>query len=525
MPAEAPPAPSEPVIKGYGSGKVRARWTAGIALATIAAYLWEIGADAARVRVAGRILAGQPVSLGSVAASDEYVHVTYVVAEIALVVPFLCFLYWLHRAATNAGLFVKDLGFTPAWSVGWFFVPLANIVKPAQIVNEIWQASDGSPASATRIGRSVLRIPMLIPLWWALWLLDVLALGSRLLGLIYTQSNALASIRSAAFIDIGLSVAVIASLLAMIRLVQVLEARQTAKVTVVTPPVVTSARGRVAGRRIGVLSAAASLVAAPLALAFLVSNGTSAAGSHGGVTTPQSSTWQTSNAAQTSCSDPMLQPSGAMEAGLKSTCTHLAVGTSLFAADCTKGAVPANISPAVFDSSGKTTSLGSVTAHNGGCALSTRSTSVTTAVFAGPAGRPTNEPGSVIVVADFIPTSNASGVNTIGVRVHSGSEFAVVLGSGGDYAVIQTNAGAAQALVQGNLKTSRNAALDLTKPVRVVIALHGTAAAVYVDGVLIGAGITTVPDSPGGCGFSLSTSDASKPVVTTLLRLELFAAG
>ena len=53
---------------------------------------------------------------------------------------------------------------SPGWAVAWFFIPLANLVMPLMMMRELWRASvnprDWQAEDA----------PMLIILWWVLWL-------------------------------------------------------------------------------------------------------------------------------------------------------------------------------------------------------------------------------------------------------------------------------------------------------------------------------------------------------------------
>lgn len=47
---------------------------------------------------------------------------------------------WIHRAHANlfaAGL--TGLEFTPGWSIGWFFIPFANLVMPYRAMRELWE--------------------------------------------------------------------------------------------------------------------------------------------------------------------------------------------------------------------------------------------------------------------------------------------------------------------------------------------------------------------------------------------------
>lgn len=70
----------------------QAKWlTIGLLIAA-AAVLWEIGADAGRLRVVVRFLAGQRVSLGSASASDNYVLDAYLAEVLALGVGLVLFL-------------------------------------------------------------------------------------------------------------------------------------------------------------------------------------------------------------------------------------------------------------------------------------------------------------------------------------------------------------------------------------------------------------------------------------------------
>lgn len=67
--------------------------------------------------------------------------------------------FWIHRAHKN--LFTAGVGgleFTPAWSIGWFAVPFANLVMPYRAMRELWRrclAGAGSP----------------VGFWWGAYLL------------------------------------------------------------------------------------------------------------------------------------------------------------------------------------------------------------------------------------------------------------------------------------------------------------------------------------------------------------------
>jgi len=71
---------------------------------------------------------------------------------------------WIYRTNANAHVLSDAMTITPGWSVGWFFVPLANLVMPYQGVKETWWASH---ESAGLHGEA--ETPLL-GWWWGLWL-------------------------------------------------------------------------------------------------------------------------------------------------------------------------------------------------------------------------------------------------------------------------------------------------------------------------------------------------------------------
>jgi hypothetical protein len=73
---------------------------------------------------------------------------------------------WIHRIASNTRFSVgpRYMDFTPAWAVGWYFIPFANLWKPYQSMKELWTLNfaknPAHPAEAS----------LLLPIWWFLWL-------------------------------------------------------------------------------------------------------------------------------------------------------------------------------------------------------------------------------------------------------------------------------------------------------------------------------------------------------------------
>jgi hypothetical protein len=73
----------------------------------------------------------------------------------------ITFLRWLHLAVRHAQALELDVGVTPGWAVGYWFIPFANLVKPYETVRNLLSKLGGASAVASAN----------VGLWWAAWLL------------------------------------------------------------------------------------------------------------------------------------------------------------------------------------------------------------------------------------------------------------------------------------------------------------------------------------------------------------------
>jgi hypothetical protein len=75
------------------------------------------------------------------------------------------FAIWIHRMQSNTfALGIMDLQYTPAWAVGWNFVPIANLWIPYQVMREIWCANRNPT------GWQFDKPSRFLIVWWLLWL-------------------------------------------------------------------------------------------------------------------------------------------------------------------------------------------------------------------------------------------------------------------------------------------------------------------------------------------------------------------
>lgn len=100
----------------------------------------------------GDTLANDSLTIATGLAGLVYLA-TYIVSGIVT-------LFWLYGAARNAKAIRPSIEFTPGWAVGWYFVPVANLFKPYEVLRDIWIAGKGKVNGVYPKGT-----PRLV-IWW-----------------------------------------------------------------------------------------------------------------------------------------------------------------------------------------------------------------------------------------------------------------------------------------------------------------------------------------------------------------------
>jgi len=92
----------------------------------------------------------------------------------AYVTAVVFFLIWLARSHNNLyALKPSHLQYSSGWAVGSWFIPFVNLVRPFQVVREVWWESDPLiPAEQTFLTASLHRAPAYMGFWWAAWLIS-----------------------------------------------------------------------------------------------------------------------------------------------------------------------------------------------------------------------------------------------------------------------------------------------------------------------------------------------------------------
>ena len=140
---------------------------------------------------------------------------------VALVACVVLFCVWAHRANRNArALGAEGMEFTPGWTVGWFFVPIANLFKPYQAIREVFQASEPAANGYEWAGATV---PGFLKAWWGLWILANV-IGNLQFRFIFSEDPAMLAV-SAWIGAVAAAVDVIATVL-VIKVIRAIGERQ-----------------------------------------------------------------------------------------------------------------------------------------------------------------------------------------------------------------------------------------------------------------------------------------------------------
>lgn len=131
----------------------------------------QSGALLLQMHLLTRVQNGEQITDAEASLNDLRIQVISVATLVVAAVCGILFFKFLGRANHNAtALGAEDISATPGWTIGYFFVPVVNLWRPYQILQEIWKAS--APESGpwqNRPGSS------LIGWWWALRLVDLVA--------------------------------------------------------------------------------------------------------------------------------------------------------------------------------------------------------------------------------------------------------------------------------------------------------------------------------------------------------------
>lgn len=174
-----PVEPFQPV-EPFKSGHALAQTVIILLIASMILNAVGIVSTLSQISLLNRVVVGQVVTESEALANDSRQTTIGILLQLVYLITAICFLVWIHRAYKN----LKPLGtrnpdYTPGWAVGYFFIPFINLVRPHQVVQEIWRESDPEAviASSPYERQAFTYEPgpsntALVSFWWVVWLIS-----------------------------------------------------------------------------------------------------------------------------------------------------------------------------------------------------------------------------------------------------------------------------------------------------------------------------------------------------------------
>lgn len=151
-----------------------ASWLLGVLAVGVAADALAVVSGVRYRGVIGGLLDGSVVTQQVLDAEAFYGNVGML--QLLTYVPcVVLFLVWFARVDTAARL-VGAVGFRHGhgWAVGSWFVPILNLFRPKQMVDDAWRATDPALPAGGSVDASP-AVPRWVGAWWTTWVLGNLA--------------------------------------------------------------------------------------------------------------------------------------------------------------------------------------------------------------------------------------------------------------------------------------------------------------------------------------------------------------
>jgi hypothetical protein len=137
--------------------------------------------DILEVGLMDRIAGGAPVTEAEATANDNRQGIMGVLQSAAYLAGAIVFIRWLRAAYRNADVVAPGTRrYGHGWAIGSWFVPILNLWRPKQIVNDVWRAG-GSDASGSEPGG-------LLVAWWTAFVLSGWAANIAMRGVFGDQT-------------------------------------------------------------------------------------------------------------------------------------------------------------------------------------------------------------------------------------------------------------------------------------------------------------------------------------------------
>jgi hypothetical protein len=233
-PAPAAPSHRSTVSETQGGARAQfasiagpAQWAKWLLFATLVMSSIGILSGLAQVELLSRAVNG--ISEAEAAANDSRQQAIGGLQLLLLVATAIAFLTWFYRAHRNLAVVssIKPV-YTSGWAIGGFFVPFLNLVRPLQVMRELWHGSlstSGRPAEQSGSSKHFTSTPALVGWWWAMFFASGV-LGNQTMRLSFKQNPTLSDLEMLSWLQILSDACDIPGALLAITLIGTITARQ-----------------------------------------------------------------------------------------------------------------------------------------------------------------------------------------------------------------------------------------------------------------------------------------------------------
>jgi uncharacterized protein DUF4328 len=114
----------------------------------VAVSIGAIVCDVFELRMLDRLIAGEELSDADWSANDTRQGIAGLSQLGALVAGAVVFIRWLHGAYKNLEVVApQERRYGHGWAIGGWFVPVMNLWRPKQVVNDVWRGTGRDPVS------------------------------------------------------------------------------------------------------------------------------------------------------------------------------------------------------------------------------------------------------------------------------------------------------------------------------------------------------------------------------------------
>jgi hypothetical protein len=192
-----------------------------------------VAAFANRVAVVGDILDFEGRSFGALADlqgraddADTFVGVSVLLTLASLATVFVLLVIWMWRIAKNNELLGRvDPRFRPGWTIGGWFVPLASLVIPVMVMQDLWRGTDPASRPGDPTWRSARRSAV-VGWWWVAYLVSFLRFAGS--GSEAVTRSELETLRTTDTVAVVGSIASIVAAILLVKVVRSISRRQDA---------------------------------------------------------------------------------------------------------------------------------------------------------------------------------------------------------------------------------------------------------------------------------------------------------